>query len=855
MLEHQTFRDPAPDEPRVLVVFSFRHDAHLVPDLLENIRPGVHGYVAWDDRQADRAMSDEPARRVMLARTARDHGADWLLAADPDERFEAGIADWLPALLAHGDHILWHFQVREMFSPTQFRVDGLWASKPRLKLFPARNVLVDPTVELHGSWVSDETGLLHRASGLNLYHLRMATPERRQLRRDLYAAADPERRFQPIGYDYLTDERGMVLESVPEGRGFTPAFVEDHGLWSPDPGDLGEVSPDPYAVRFARAAASARHLGQRSAQHVMEDLTRESPQDDDLRHLAGRFSLLGRDHAGAADIAQGILRDRPDDLSARLLHAEALVALGLDPKEDLASLARAVPDSPVLDALCADARRPAADFSAPDADWRHVAPPDATLAEGEHVAAAALAVVVIGFRCQPGLLAAVRSLLDQDTACEIVVVNTGGGDVAHLLAPVLDHIRLIASNRPCFVGAARNIGVRASRARFVAFLAGDCRARPGWVSGRLRHHLSGALSVSSAVIADDFAGLPALAANRLRYAARHPLVPLPSVSHYGQSYDRQLLHRCGAFPPDLPSAEDTRLNRIARHFAQPVWAPEVQTIHAEPPSLLAWLQDESLRGRKQAIHAPFRALAVDDMAPKDLHRRLDALSAFRLRLSRRIVSNDHDLSAAECRAILAMQGLAAMSARRGILAGLADIASANRLTARAEAAIDRPDQALVLVEAARRLDPHNPEKTVLEGRILMSLGRTSEAETAFRNALGLAPSNRDAAELLTGLVAARDGADRALQCAERIALAAPTAAALWSNAARQASAAGRTDWAVALGRVALACAVDRPGLHADLARHHVAAEDQVLAAFRAMTARRLAAERRIQAGNAPPLPG
>ena len=63
MLEHQIFRDPNPGNPRVLAVFSFRYDVHLVAGLLANIRPFVQGYVAWNDRDAGVALSDEPTRR------------------------------------------------------------------------------------------------------------------------------------------------------------------------------------------------------------------------------------------------------------------------------------------------------------------------------------------------------------------------------------------------------------------------------------------------------------------------------------------------------------------------------------------------------------------------------------------------------------------------------------------------------------------------------------------------------------------------------------------------------------------------------------------------------------------------
>ncbi|MBW6507883.1 MAG: hypothetical protein K0B00_14230 [Rhodobacteraceae bacterium] len=116
MLASHLYRTPAPGEPLVLAVFSYRHDAHLVPGLLDNNRACVHGHVAWDDRGADAGLSPEPERRNRLLAEARRLGARWLLAVDPDERFEDRLAQRLPGMLAMGEGVLWHFDLREIFN-------------------------------------------------------------------------------------------------------------------------------------------------------------------------------------------------------------------------------------------------------------------------------------------------------------------------------------------------------------------------------------------------------------------------------------------------------------------------------------------------------------------------------------------------------------------------------------------------------------------------------------------------------------------------------------------------------------------------------------------------------------------
>lgn len=838
MIEHQRFRSPAPGQPLILAAFSYRYDAHLVPDLIENIRPGVHGLVAWDDRHATAALSDEPARRGQLLAAARDLGADWLLTPDPDERFEQGIADWLPALAAESRHILWTFPLREMFSPDQYRSDGLWQAKSVLRLFPVDAATPGPNQALHGSWAEAGPGTLTRTAPVNLYHLRMASPRRRALRRDTYAAADPERRFQPLGYDYLADERGMVLTSLPPERGFVPPFVEDHGFWAPDPGSLGAVGPDPYEVRLARAARSARRQGQLAAHQVMLDLGRDSPGDGDLRLFAARFALEAGAFGPALALADQALADRPGDLYPRLLRV--CCHLATDPAlagPDLARLSAWLPDSPVIAALRTTMDRPTTGFAAPDADWRRLAPADAQIAEGRAVARSDLATAVIGFRNQPGLLPAIQSLLDQDAATEIVVVNTGGGAVARALAPVAGQVRLITCNAPLLVGAARNIGVAASRAPFIAFLAGDCLARPGWVSGRLARHRAGALSVSTAVAGHDDAGLVAGAAARMRFATRHPLADPGRVQHYGQSYARRLLDLCGIFPPGLAAGEDTALNRFAARFAAPVWAPEVVTLHRDPTDLATLLRDERRRGVQRAAHASFRVHAGPAgsglVLAWHLRRRIIEASA--------LLAREPGLSDVERRALLATGWLAVQAEGRGLAEGLGRIAAATTLADRARALAAAPDRALPLARAACEADPGDPDKASLLAQLCLALGDTDGAERALRIALALDPGASAAALQLTRLVATRDGPAAALALAERLALAAPTRRQLWEIAADLALAAGLRDWAVALGQVALGCAVGAASGHARLARLHGQAGNPQAQAFRARTASRLSA--------------
>ena len=234
------------DRPRCIAVFSYRYDVQLVPALIENLRPVVDGWISWDDRQASSTFTGDTQRRKVLIQAAYDAGAQWVLAMDPDERLERAAAQIVPRLIRTPFTSSWSLSLRELYAPDAYRIDGIWGRKRQTRLFrlddrqfPIAETGSFDTAELHQPWVDDGRG--RRKADLNLYHLKMITPERRQARSALYNALDPQRQFQKVGYDYLADDSGAVLETIPSGRDYLPAHHDDAGLWMAAPDSVDPI--------------------------------------------------------------------------------------------------------------------------------------------------------------------------------------------------------------------------------------------------------------------------------------------------------------------------------------------------------------------------------------------------------------------------------------------------------------------------------------------------------------------------------------------------------------------------------------------------------------------------------------
>lgn len=620
-IEAKVLRRLEPGKAMVVAAFSFRYDAHLVPGLLENLAPSIHAWVAWDDRQADTSFTGDANRQAALHNAALKLGADWILATDPDERFEKDLGIHIDSMTNdHGD-VCWTFNCREMFNPTSYRVDGLWRVKPRTRLFPCLPGMQPDAKELHGSWTQNAAKVPIRSSGLDFYHLRMATPERRQHRRDLYAAADPDRRYQAVGYDYICDERGMDLEEIAPGREYAPLFREDNGIWAPPIESVGVPKSDAAHVRLRWAASNMSQNGFAGAFHGVEDAFRQTDRDTDLGLLAASLALEAGRPDDALRLCDEIKGDSETMSCAELIRSRAKTCLG-DHEGARSAAVEALVYAPKSSSVRkhVTATLPIAErFAHPKAIWQRWAK-GATLHEGSKIATSDIVVVVLGL-CAPRELAeAVASLRMQDVTSEIVVVNSGGGNAKAVLRKDLDYIRLIDVPERVFPGCARNIGIDASSAPFVGFLASDCRAGQGWVRLRSERHRAGADVISSAVVPDEPANLYVCVSSAFQHWTRWPEAPADVRALYGNSYSRSLFEKHGYFPVGLRVAEDTYFNKNLPKDTVVDWVPDIQTEHKYPRTFLSLSIDMFKRGYRRADHSPFNSFSTSAELREFLYR-------------------------------------------------------------------------------------------------------------------------------------------------------------------------------------------------------------------------------------------
>jgi glycosyltransferase involved in cell wall biosynthesis len=211
-----------------------------------------------------------------------------------------------------------------------------------------------------------------------------------------------------------------------------------------------------------------------------------------------------------------------------------------------------------------------------------------------------LACAVLSFAGEPSLVDAVRSVIGQSEPVEVVVVNSGGGDVGAALGAASLDVPVIDRPTRLFPGAVRNLGIEATDAPFISFLAADCEAEPGWAAARLRAHRAGAAAVASTLISATPESRSASASLLLLHHRRLPDTAPERRQFFGLSYDRRLFRRYGRFREDLRTEEDSEFNSRLTPEINIAWVPDVRTRHLYPDSPAPLLRDLYRRGKLRA---------------------------------------------------------------------------------------------------------------------------------------------------------------------------------------------------------------------------------------------------------------
>ncbi len=209
---------------KIVAVLGWKYEPKWMIDEFKKNMSWVDDFAILDCRGRNELWMHEGEYRMKLREMAAKKNADWILIASADERYEKNAGKIIrPLVDDNKNKAIYEFNLREMFTPNSYRKYGYW-EKYRQRLYP---LLPDQRIayqSIQCPSMPQNVDYKIKSVDINIYHLKMIEAENRLMRDKVYKELDKTNEFQGIGYDYLADDYGCVLEEIPKGREYSPKY-------------------------------------------------------------------------------------------------------------------------------------------------------------------------------------------------------------------------------------------------------------------------------------------------------------------------------------------------------------------------------------------------------------------------------------------------------------------------------------------------------------------------------------------------------------------------------------------------------------------------------------------------------
>lgn len=210
---------------KLVACFGWKYEPEwLIEQLKENLS-WVDDFAILDCRERDELWVHEGDYRLILREKAREMGADWILITSPDERWEKNAGKIVRSHIDnHKENKILEVNLKELYHPLWYRVDGIWGTKVRRRIYPLKDdqIMLYQPIQCSAMPQNEDYEIVH--IDVNVYHLKMIGSENRKVRAKVFKKLDPDKKYQDIGYDYLDEEKDAKLVRIKEDRMYFPAY-------------------------------------------------------------------------------------------------------------------------------------------------------------------------------------------------------------------------------------------------------------------------------------------------------------------------------------------------------------------------------------------------------------------------------------------------------------------------------------------------------------------------------------------------------------------------------------------------------------------------------------------------------
>jgi glycosyltransferase involved in cell wall biosynthesis len=219
-----------------------------------------------------------------------------------------------------------------------------------------------------------------------------------------------------------------------------------------------------------------------------------------------------------------------------------------------------------------------------------------------------VSVIVPCYNSERTIRECLSAILSQRTSFpfDVTVVDSSSDETPKIVEREFPATRLIRLGRRTFAGAARNVGVRATRGAYCLMIDSDCVARPGLIERAIKRHGEGEYAAVGGSLGNGTPrSLSGLIGYLIEFKEFMPSAGLrleTSVPTANIAYRREALERHGCFDESMWLAEDILLNwKMYSSGELILFDPEIEVTHLNRTGWREVLAYQTGLGRMSAV--------------------------------------------------------------------------------------------------------------------------------------------------------------------------------------------------------------------------------------------------------------
>lgn len=213
-----------------------------------------------------------------------------------------------------------------------------------------------------------------------------------------------------------------------------------------------------------------------------------------------------------------------------------------------------------------------------------------------------VSVVIASYMPGTDIDRCLRSLLDQQTNIpfDITVVESSANSTAARIAHAFPTVKVIAKDRRCFCGEARNIAIQQSRGDIIAFIDCDCTVPHDWVERVIAAHHNPAPAIGGAIAngtPDSITGTGAYLCEFSAWLPGQPAGVMRDIAGASMTYKRRIFREHGSFIEGTYCSDTEFHWRLRRAGTPIIFDPDIRITHFSITSFRRYVRHEFYHGR------------------------------------------------------------------------------------------------------------------------------------------------------------------------------------------------------------------------------------------------------------------